>query len=52
MLVVNLNMCHKLELGFFLLAIGFKENRESFKIPSFIIGFVLASCLFSFLQQF
>ncbi len=34
------------------LVLGFKENRESFKIPSFIIGFVLASCLFSFLPQF
>ena len=34
------------------LVLGFKENRESFKIPSFIIGFLLASCLFSFLPQF
>ena len=30
------------------LVLRFAENRESFKIPSFIIGFVLASCLFSF----
>lgn len=34
------------------LVFGFKENRESFKIPSFIIGFLVASCLFSFLPQF
>ncbi len=31
-----------------LLVVGFAENRESFKIPMFIIGFVLASCLYSF----
>ncbi|TAF29492.1 MAG: putative sulfate exporter family transporter [Runella slithyformis] len=30
------------------LVLRFSESRESFKIPSFIIGFVLASCLFSF----
>jgi uncharacterized integral membrane protein (TIGR00698 family) len=30
------------------LVLRFTENRESFKIPSFIIGFVVASCLFSF----
>ncbi|MCU0471658.1 MAG: putative sulfate exporter family transporter [Arcicella sp.] len=35
-----------------ILVLGFKENRESFKIPSFIIGFVIASCLFSFLPTF
>ncbi len=34
------------------LVFGFKENRESFKIPSFIVGFLVASCLFSFLPQF
>ncbi|AQG79915.1 YeiH family protein [Spirosoma montaniterrae] len=31
-----------------LLVVGFAENRESFKIPMFIVGFVLASCLYSF----
>jgi uncharacterized integral membrane protein (TIGR00698 family) len=30
------------------LVLRFAENRESFKIPSFIIGFIGASCLFSF----
>jgi uncharacterized integral membrane protein (TIGR00698 family) len=30
------------------LVLRFAENRESFKIPSFIIGFIAASCLFSF----
>lgn len=34
------------------LVLGLKENRESFKIPSFIIGFVLSSCLFSFVPQY
>ncbi|CAH0996501.1 hypothetical protein EMA8858_02633 [Emticicia aquatica] len=32
-----------------ILVFGISESRESFKIPSFIIGFVLASCFFSFL---
>ena len=31
-----------------ILVVGFAENRESFKIPMFIVGFVLASCLYSF----
>ncbi|MCU0339453.1 MAG: putative sulfate exporter family transporter [Spirosomaceae bacterium] len=30
------------------LVLRFADNLESFKIPSFIIGFVVASCLFSF----
>ncbi len=30
------------------LVLRFSENRESFKIPSFIIGFIVASCFFSF----
>ncbi len=30
------------------LVLRFSENRESFKIPTFIVGFVAASCLFSF----
>jgi len=30
------------------LVLRFAENRESFKIPTFIVGFVIASCLFSF----
>lgn len=34
------------------LVLGFTENQESFKIPTFIIGFVLASCLFSFFPNF
>lgn len=29
------------------LVLGFAQNRESFKIPTFIIGFVAASCIYS-----
>ncbi len=35
-----------------ILVFGFSENRESFKIPIFIVGFVVASCLFSFVPAF
>ena len=31
-----------------MLVVGSLKNRESFKIPLFIVGFVLASCLYSF----
>lgn len=34
------------------LVLGLKENRESFKIPTFILGFILSSCLFSLVPQF
>jgi uncharacterized integral membrane protein (TIGR00698 family) len=34
------------------LVLGLKENRETLKIPTFIIGFLASSCLFSFLPQF
>jgi uncharacterized integral membrane protein (TIGR00698 family) len=30
------------------LVVSIAENRESFRIPMFIVGFVLASCLYSF----
>ena len=33
------------------LILGFSENRESFKIPIFILGFIVASCVFSFLPK-
>ncbi|MFN8357454.1 MAG: putative sulfate exporter family transporter [Spirosomataceae bacterium] len=35
-----------------LLVFGFRENRESFKIPMFIIGFLVASLLHSFFNEF
>lgn len=35
-----------------ILVLGFSKNRESFKIPSFIVGFILASCLFSFFPAY
>lgn len=31
-----------------ILVLSFAENRESFKIPLFIVGFLVASCLYSF----
>ena len=31
-----------------ILVIGFADSRDSFKIPLFIVGFVVASCLYSF----
>ncbi len=34
------------------LVLGFAQNRESFKIPTFIIGFVAASCIYSGLPAF
>jgi uncharacterized integral membrane protein (TIGR00698 family) len=34
------------------LVLGFAQNRESFKIPTFIIGFVAASCIYSSLPDF
>jgi uncharacterized integral membrane protein (TIGR00698 family) len=34
------------------LVLGFAQNRESFKIPTFIIGFVAASCIYSSLPNF
>lgn len=35
-----------------ILVFGFKENRESFKIPLFIVGFILVSCIHSFFDFF
>ncbi len=34
------------------LVLSLKQNRESFKIPIFIFGFVIASCLYSFVPKF
>ncbi|MDZ7935381.1 MAG: putative sulfate exporter family transporter, partial [Emticicia sp.] len=34
------------------LVLGFAQNRESFKIPTFIIGFVAASCIYSGLPEY
>jgi uncharacterized integral membrane protein (TIGR00698 family) len=31
-----------------ILVLSFAENRESFKIPLFIVGFLVASCVYSF----
>jgi uncharacterized integral membrane protein (TIGR00698 family) len=31
-----------------IIVFGFKENRESFKVPLFILGFILVSCVHSF----
>jgi uncharacterized integral membrane protein (TIGR00698 family) len=35
-----------------ILVFGFKENRESFKIPMFIVGFLIVSCIHSFVNGF
>lgn len=35
-----------------LLVLGIKQSRESFKIPVFILGFVVASCVKSFLPDY
>lgn len=35
-----------------LLFFGFKENRESFKIPLFIVGFLVVCCIHSFVGGF
>jgi uncharacterized integral membrane protein (TIGR00698 family) len=35
-----------------ILVMGFSENRRAFKVPLFIIGFIIASCLFSFLPSY
>ncbi len=35
-----------------ILVFGFKENRETFKIPLFIIGFIIVSCAHSFFDFF
>lgn len=34
------------------LVLGFTQNRESFKVPTFIIGFVVASCVYSGLPEY
>lgn len=34
------------------LVLSFKENRESFKIPMFIVGFIIASLIYSFLPAY
>lgn len=34
-----------------ILVISFADNRDSFKIPLFIVGFVVASCLYSFVPM-
>jgi uncharacterized integral membrane protein (TIGR00698 family) len=35
-----------------ILVMGFSENRKAFKVPLFIIGFIITSCLFSFLPSY
>ncbi|MHB1177698.1 MAG: YeiH family protein [Daejeonella sp.] len=35
-----------------ILVMAFSENRRIFKVPAFIIGFVAASCLFSFVPSY
>lgn len=35
-----------------ILVMGFSENKRAFRIPLFIIGFIITSCLFSFLPSF
>jgi uncharacterized integral membrane protein (TIGR00698 family) len=35
-----------------ILVMGFSENRRAFKVPLFIIGFIISSCLFSFLPSY